>query len=120
MKRLILTVVAALTLTATFAKDEKANNVNNANAYDMTVNMSKLGDALKLSVDQMESVADVHHTFCGEMLIASQANEEDRKALMDKAISKDLKYMHYLLNDKQYRTYVMLLKTTLNNRGLNK
>ena len=54
------------------------------------------------------------------MLIASQANEEDRKALMDKAISKDLKYMHYLLNDKQYRTYVMLLNTTLNNRGLNK
>ena len=38
----------------------------------------------------------------------------------DKAISKDLKYMHYLLNDKQYRTYVMLLNTTLNNRGLNK
>ena len=32
MKRLFLTVVAALTLTATFAKDEKANNVNNANA----------------------------------------------------------------------------------------
>ena len=70
MKRLILTVVAALTLTATFAKDEKANNVNNANAYDMTVNMSKLGDALKLSVDQMESVADVHHTFCGVMFFA--------------------------------------------------
>ena len=35
------------------------------------------------------------------------------------AINKDLKYMHYLLNDKQYRTYVMLLNTTLNNRGLN-
>lgn len=119
MKRLILTVVAVLSLTATFAKDEKANNVNNANAYDMSVNMSKLSDALKLTIDQQESVADVHRTFCGEMLVASQANEEDRKALMNKAINKDLKYMHYLLNDKQYRTYVMLLNTTLNNRGLN-
>ena len=119
MKRLILTVVAVLSLTATFAKDEKANNVNNANAYDMSVNMSKLSDALKLTIEQQESVADVHRTFCGEMLVASQANEEDRKALMNKAINKDLKYMHYLLNDKQYRTYVMLLNTTLNNRGLN-
>lgn len=119
MKRLIMTVVAVLTMTATFAKDEKANNVNNANAYDMTVNMDKLSDALKLTIDQRESVSDVHHTFCGEMLIASQANEEDRKVLMNKAINKDLKYMHYLLNDKQYRTYVMILNTTLNNRGLN-
>ncbi|MGM9698192.1 MAG: hypothetical protein ACI3Y0_06070 [Prevotella sp.] len=119
MKRLILTVVAVLSLTATFAKDEKANNVNNANAYDMSVNMNKLSDALKLTIDQRESVADVHRTFCGEMLVASQANEDDRKALMNKAIKKDLKYMHYLLNDKQYRTYVMLLNTTLNNRGLN-
>ena len=119
MKRLFLTVVAALALTATYAKDEKANNVNNANAYDMTVNMSKLGDALKLTVDQMESVADVHKTFCGGMLIASKAKEEERKELMNKAITKDLRYMHYLLNDKQYRTYVMLLNTTLNNRGLN-
>ena len=50
MKRLFLTVVAALTLTATFAKDEKANNVNNANAYDMTVNMSRLSDALHTSM----------------------------------------------------------------------
>lgn len=120
MKRLFLTVVAVLSMTVTFANDEKANNVNNANAYDMTVNISKLSDALKLSSDQRESVADVHRTFCGEMLVASQANEDDRKALMDKAILKDLKYMHYLLNEKQYRTYVLILNTTLNNRGLNK
>lgn len=76
MKRLILTVAAVLSLTATFAKDEKANNVNNANAYDMSVNMGKLSDALKLTVDQCESVADVHRVFCGEMTIASQANED--------------------------------------------
>ena len=86
----------------------------------MKVNMSKLGEALNLTQDQMESVADVHRTFCGEMLVASQANEEDRKALVEKAVLKELRYMNYLLNDKQYRTYVMLLKTTLNSRGLNK
>ena len=120
MKRLFLTVVAVLTMTTTFAENEKANSVNNANAYDMKVNMSKLGEALNLTQDQMESVADVHRTFCGEMLIASQANEDDRDALVKKAVNKDLKYMHYLLNDKQYRTYVMILNTTLNNRGLNK
>ena len=120
MKRLILTVVAVLSLTATFAKEEKANKVNSVNAYDMRADMVKLSDALMLTIDQRESVADVHRVFCGEMIVASQANEEDRKDLMDKALNKNLKYMHYLLNDKQYRTYVLLLNTTFNNRGLNK
>ena len=38
--------------------------------------------------------------------------------MIDKAVIKDLKYMHSTLNDSQYRKYVMLLNATLMNRGL--
>lgn len=120
MKRLYLVVLAMLSMTMTFAENEKASNVNNTNAYDMTVNMRKLGETLGLTFDQMESVTDIHHTFCGEMMVAAQANKEDRKELVNKAVIKDLKYMRYVLNPDQYKKYVMLLNATINNRGLNK
>ena len=38
MKRLFLTVMALLSMTMTFAENEKLNSVDNANAYNMSVN----------------------------------------------------------------------------------
>lgn len=117
---MILTVVAVLSMTMTFAENENASSVNNANAYDMSVNMTKLSETLGLNYDQAESVADIHHTFCGEMMVAAQASKDERQALVDNAVMKDLKNMRYILSHDQYRKYVMLLNVTLNNRGLNK
>lgn len=112
-------VVAMLSMTMTFAENENANNVKNVEAYDMSVNIRKLGEALGLTLDQMEAVEDIHHTFSAEMLFAAQMNKEERDARVTKAVEKDVKYMRYILNDKQYRKYLLLLNTTLNNRGLN-
>jgi hypothetical protein len=120
MKRMILSVVAMLSMTMAFAEDENVNNVNNVNVYDMSVNYYKLGEALGLNIDQMESVEDVHKAFCADMMNAAVAAKDDRKAMVDKAIDKDLKYMHYILSDNQYRKYLTLLNVTMNNRGLNK
>ena len=117
MKKMVLVVVALLSMAATFAEDTK---VNNANAFDMRVNYTKLGEALNLNDDQMESLQDVHKAFCAEMLNAAYADKDEQKVMMDKAIKKDLKYMRYILNNKQYRKYLLLLNMTLNNRGLNK
>ena len=119
MKKMILTVMAVLCMTTTFAKDENANATSAMSAFDMSVNMKKLSESLNLTVDQIESVADVHHTFCGEMMVAAQAGNEDQKDLMIKAVNKDLKYMHYILNKDQYRKYLLVLNATFNNRGLN-
>ena len=33
-------------------------------------------------------------------------------------MKKDVQYMRYILEDKQYRKYLLLLNTTLTNRGL--
>jgi hypothetical protein len=118
MKRLFMVVVAMLSMTMTFAENENAANLNNAEAYNMTVNMKKLGQALNLSKDQVESFAEIHKTFSAEMMFAAQASGEERQKMVDKAIGKDLAYMNYILSHDQYRRYVMLLNITLINRGL--
>ena len=114
-------MVAMLSMTTTaFAEGENAMAVSNTEAYEMNINMNKLSDALNLADDQKEAVADIHHTFGAELMFAAQYGKADRKALVNRAIENDVKWMRYVLNDKQMRTYLMLLNTTINNRGLNK
>lgn len=117
---MILTLVAMLSMTTAFAEGEKANSANNVEAYELNINMNKLFAALDLANDQKEAVADIHHTFASELKFAAQYANNDRKALVARAIDNDVKWMRYVLNDKQYRTYLTLLNTTINNRGLNK
>ena len=117
---MILTIVAMLSMTMAFAENENAASVNNVEAYDMSVNMNKLSEALALTADQKEAVAEIHHTFAAEMMFAAQYNKEERDARVNEAVEKDLKWMRYVLNEKQMRTYLKLLNATINNRGLNK
>ncbi len=118
MKKIVLMVVAMMTMTMSFAENENSNAVKGIEAYDMTVNIRKLAVTLGLTFDQMEAVKDIHHQFSQEMMMAATANSDERESLVDQAVKKDVRYMHYVLNDKQYRTYILLLNTTLHNRGL--
>ena len=116
MKKIMIMAVAMFAMaTTTFAADEATNATA---AYNMNVKMGSLADALSLNIDQTEAVADVHKNFTAEMMNAAVAPKEERAAMIDKAVLKDLKYMHGILNDAQYRKYVMLLNATLVNRGL--
>lgn len=117
MKKMIMFVVAMLSVTMTFAED---NNANNVEAYNMTTNMKSLARALQLTDDQKAGVAEVHATFCAEMQTAAVADEADREQLVKFALYKDLKYMYMILNKEQYTLYTRILNVTLNNRGLNK
>ena len=118
MKRLFMMTLAMLSMTMTFAENEEAKKVNNVEAYDMTVNMRKLSVALGLTFDQIEAVENIHGIFTAEMQMAAHAEENDRKERVKKAVERDIKWMHYVLNEKQYRAYLTLLNTTLNNRGI--
>ncbi len=119
MKRLFMVVVAMLSMTMTFAENENAASLNNTEAYNMqSVNMKKLGQVLNLSKDQVESFAEIHKTFSAELLFAAQATGDERQKMFERAISKDLAYMRYILSSEQYHKYVMLLNVTLVNRGL--
>lgn len=116
MKKIMVLAVAMFAMaTATFAADEETNATA---AYNMNIKMSSLADALSLNIDQVEAVADVHKNFTADMMNAATAKGEERSAMIDKAVLKDLKYMHVILDNSQYRKYVMLLNTTLINRGL--
>ncbi len=118
MKKIVLMMVAMLTMTMANAENENNNTTEATNAYDMTVNMRKLAVALGLTLDQMEAVQDIHHQFCNEMMLAANADGEERQNLVEQAVKKDVRYMHYVLDEKQYHTYLLLLNTTLYNRGL--
>ncbi len=107
-----------LSMTFTFAENLESSEATAANAYDMSVNFRKLGEALGLTTDQMEAVENIHHTFCGEMMMAAQANKDDRKNMVNTAVNKDLRYMRYVLTQEQFRKYNLLLQTTLYNRGI--
>ena len=116
MKKIMISAVAMFAMaTTTFAADEATNATA---AYNMNVKMGSLADALSLNIDQTEAVADVHKNFTADMMNAATAPAEERAAMIDKAVIKDLKYMHGILNGNQYRKYVMLLNATLVNRGL--
>jgi hypothetical protein len=115
MKKIVLTLVALMSMTTIYAENE---GMNTTEAYNMTVNMKNLARTLNLSKDQVESVAEVHKTFSSEMVFAAQYGKEERTKMVDKAINKDLAYMNYILNKDQYHKYVMLLNVTLANRGL--
>ena len=118
MKKLVVLAVALLSMTTTFAADENASATAATAAYNMNIKMGPLADALSLNIDQVEAVADVHKNFTAEMMNAAIAPAEEREAMVGKAVNKDLKYMHTILSEKQYRKYLMLLNTTLKNRGL--
>lgn len=118
MKKMMMTLVALMTILMAFAANENAKNTNVTAAYDMRVNYRSLANALNLSADQLESVKDIHSTFCVEMMNAANASKEEQAQFVDKAVAKDLKYMRYVLGNDQYRKYVMLLNATMNNRGL--
>lgn len=107
-----------LSMTLTFAENENMNSVNNAEAYNLSVNINQLSKALNLADDQKEAVAEIHKTFCAEMMFATQYGKEERDARVNAAIKKDLGYMNYILSHEQYKTYVMLLNVTMTNRGL--
>ena len=118
MKKIVLMVVAMFTMTMSFAENENNNAVKSVEAYDMTVNMRKLAVVLDLTSDQMEAVQDIHTAFCNDMMLAANAGLDERNTMVDAAVKKDVRYMRYILDTKQYKKYLMLLNATLTNRGL--
>lgn len=112
--------MALLSMTMTFAENEELNTANSAEAYKMSVNYDKLADALSLSLDQLEAVQDIHSEFCADMMNAGNSNADERKEIVKKALTKDLKHMRFVLTSDQYHKYLVLLNATINNRGLNK
>ena len=73
MKKIVLTVVAMLSMTLAFADGEKSNMSNEAKVYDMSVNYRKLAICLGLDFDQMDAVEMIRREACDGLSAADLA-----------------------------------------------
>ncbi len=114
MKRLGLTLVAALCLTATsFA----AGNEPTVAKWEVNINVNKLGKYLNLTPDQHEEVANICEHFSRQMTRATSSKKNQEK-LLHNAVFGNLRLMKQVLNAKQYSDYTRVLNVTLQNKGI--
>jgi len=115
MKRIVLTVVAAMALTFSFAETQSKNADKN---YNMNCDVYRLSVVLNLSEEQMDAVEEIHNSFTNEMETLSSVKGPRQRFLIHQAVRKDAQQMHQVLNDKQFRDYMRILGVTLHNRRL--
>mgnify|MGYP005944540399 CR=1 FL=1 len=114
MKRLGLTLITAVCLTATtFA----AGNQPTTAKWDGNINVTKLSKYLKLSAGQHEEVANICDYFSEQMSRATTA-KKDKEAKLRNAVYGNLKLMRKTLSAEQYVKYAALMNITLQNKGI--
>lgn len=123
MKRILFTLILGLVMlfsTIPISSKEFTDlKDNNVELYEMNFNIHNLSKTLKLTEDQYNDFYKVNQHLA-EMTksIALEKNDQNKKKMFKNAIDIHLREVKNILNDKQYRYYLFLLNTTLNNRGL--
>lgn len=113
MKKVLFTMVAALSISvASYATNEK-NAVN----WDFQMNANQLKNYLQLSSYQMSEVSDICDFFSEQMKYVS-ATRKNQKEKLHNTVYGNLKLMKQTLTNDQYKKYVRLLNVTIQNKGL--
>ena len=118
MKKIVLAIVAMLSMTMAKAENENLNTTNATSAYVFDVNMKALSRALLLSSDQFDAVSSIQNTFNIEMMNAATADRSDRTELTKTAVTHCLRHLSQVLDREQMRKYISILNVTFNNRGI--
>lgn len=114
MKRIGLTLVAALCLTATtFA----AGNQPTTAKWEGNINVSKLSRYLNLDANQHDEVANICEYFTQQMSRAN-SSKKNKEEMLRNAVYGNLKLMKKTLTAKQYAAYTKVLNATLLNKGI--
>ena len=132
MKKILFTLMMLFTLSVNVMADdvpvaENAKTIENLNKitlekqaakYDFTVNYRKIGSCLDLSIDKLEDFKLFFDQFKDDMLFAyNECSEASRDNVVRNIVNRNLMEMRYILNKKQYKKYLLLMNTTLRNRG---
>lgn len=129
MKKILFTLMLLFTLSINVMADDvpvtkrietvqKIELDKQAAKYDFTVNYRRLGCCLDMSLDQLEDFKLYFDKFNDNMQFAYyECDETSRDSVVRNAITKNIKEMRYILNEKQYKKYLVLLNVTLRNRG---
>ena len=115
MKKIVLTVVAAMAFTFSFA-GTKAKNVDKR--FDMSCDIYRLSEVLDLDEWQMDAVEEIQDNFSSEMQSLASLKGFQQRFGIRQAVRKDAEQMRQVLNDKQFHTYMRILTATLRNRHL--
>ena len=112
MKKVILSLVALMTVTMSFAKSSADKR------FDMSCDIYRLSVTLDLDEQQMDAVEAIQDNFSSEMqALASEKGPWQRHGI-HQAVRKDAEQMRKVLNDKQFHAYMRILFATLRNRNL--
>ena len=87
--------------------------------YDFTVNYERFESCLELYPYQIECFEQFFDKFKHDMIQASnKSDESEQKKIVNASVAKNFRLMRTILEFDQYRKYVLLIQTTLVNRGL--
>ena len=119
MKKYFIMLVMMLTMSVySFAEENTATKMAETERYELKINHRRLACILDMSSDQMEMSNDIISELERDMMFAAVMNtEKSRNAVVANAVKKNTTHMHYILNDAQYKKYLMLLNLTLEHRG---
>ena len=90
MKRMILMVVAMMSMTMTFAKTENVQSTSNDKSLEINIDMRRLGETLGLTFEQIGMVEGIYDNFNSEMRKATTEKWYKRGAIIDKAVKKGI------------------------------
>ena len=103
-----------------FAEDNNSSEIEIVKRYDIQVNTKKLGECLNLTTDQYDAVGTIVNELSNDLLFAAvECSNSSRDMVTKNAIDKNIKNMSYILNQEQYRKYLMVLNATVRNRNIN-
>jgi len=114
MKKVILTMVAVCALSSAFA----GNTDKKVNSVELNVNVYKLQNYLGFSPDEYVFVSDVMERLNDDLKHLDNLEGEKYDKMLKKAVMRNLAYMRDILSSEQYSKYLVLLNTTLRNKGI--
>ena len=114
MKKIGMTIVAALCIAAT---TYAAGNQPTTAKWEGNINVTKLGQYLKLNSAQSEDVSNICSYFTEQMGRAT-SSKKNKDAKLYNAVYGNLKLMRQTLTNEQYSKYAALMNVTLKNKGI--
>lgn len=107
----------ALMATANVNAEEKNEGAVRVD-YNIDINIRALSRCLSLDGNQIDVMEYASDLLKEEVANVKFAKEERKAARLQRAISRNLAIARKHLEEKQYHDYLVLMNTTLNNKGL--
>lgn len=117
MKKFFIMAAIALMATANVNAEEKNKDAVRVD-YNIDMNIHALSRCLNLDGDQADVMEYASDLLKEEIAFVKFAKEEKKAARLQRAINRNLAIAHKHLEEKQYHDYLVLMNTTLNNKGL--